>query len=31
MAEKVRMSVTFQDARELGDWLAEHHKNSSEL
>jgi uncharacterized protein YdeI (YjbR/CyaY-like superfamily) len=31
MAGKLRMSVAFRDARELGDWLAEHHDNSSEL
>jgi uncharacterized protein YdeI (YjbR/CyaY-like superfamily) len=31
MAGKLRMSVAFRDARELGDWLAKHHHNSSEL
>ncbi|MPR13752.1 hypothetical protein FS320_43845 [Microvirga tunisiensis] len=31
MAGKLRMSVAFRDARELGDWLARHHDNSSEL
>lgn len=31
MTEIVRTSVAFRDARELGDWLAEHHHNSSEL
>jgi len=31
MAEKLRTSMAFRDARELGNWLAEHHDNSSEL
>ncbi|MBO1908516.1 YdeI/OmpD-associated family protein [Microvirga sp. 3-52] len=31
MAEKLRTSMGFRDARELGDWLAEHHHSSSEL
>jgi uncharacterized protein YdeI (YjbR/CyaY-like superfamily) len=31
MAGKLRMSVAFRDARELGDWLARHHDNNSEL
>src|SRR3954463_6984527 len=31
MAEKLRMSVAFRDARELGAWLDRHHHNSSEL
>jgi uncharacterized protein YdeI (YjbR/CyaY-like superfamily) len=31
MAEKLRSSMGFRDARELGDWLAEHHHSSSEL
>jgi uncharacterized protein YdeI (YjbR/CyaY-like superfamily) len=31
MAEKLRTSMAFRDARELGDWLAEHHHSSSEL
>ena len=31
MAEKLRTSMMFRDARELGDWLAEHHHSSSEL
>jgi uncharacterized protein YdeI (YjbR/CyaY-like superfamily) len=31
MAEKLRTSMAFRDARELGDWLAKHHHSSSEL
>jgi uncharacterized protein YdeI (YjbR/CyaY-like superfamily) len=31
MTEKVRTSMVFREARELGDWLAEHHHSSSEL
>jgi uncharacterized protein YdeI (YjbR/CyaY-like superfamily) len=31
MAEETRTSMAFRDARELGDWLAEHHHSSSEL
>jgi uncharacterized protein YdeI (YjbR/CyaY-like superfamily) len=31
MAEKLRTSMAFRDARELDDWLAEHHHSSSEL
>jgi uncharacterized protein YdeI (YjbR/CyaY-like superfamily) len=31
MAEKLRTSMAFRDARELGDWLAEHHHSRSEL
>jgi uncharacterized protein YdeI (YjbR/CyaY-like superfamily) len=31
MAEKLRTSMAFRDARELGAWLAEHHHSNSEL
>jgi uncharacterized protein YdeI (YjbR/CyaY-like superfamily) len=31
MAEKLRTSMAFRDARELGDWLAQHHHSSGEL
>jgi uncharacterized protein YdeI (YjbR/CyaY-like superfamily) len=31
MAEKLRTSMAFRDARELGAWLAKHHHSNSEL
>ncbi|HEV7252294.1 MAG TPA: YdeI/OmpD-associated family protein [Mesorhizobium sp.] len=31
MIDKKRASMAFQDAQELGDWLAEHHLSSDEL
>lgn len=31
MAEKARRPLAFRDARELGEWLASHHRGSTEL